>query len=38
MLYERLEHDSLAVREACVKEFPLTELERVALAFGIAFD
>lgn len=38
MLYERLEHDSLAVREQWVNAFPLQELERVALAFGISFD
>jgi ppGpp synthetase/RelA/SpoT-type nucleotidyltranferase len=38
MLYERLEHDSLAVREKWVQMFPYDELERVALAFGISFD
>lgn len=38
MLYERLEHDSLALREQWVTTFPLDELERVALAFGISFD
>jgi len=38
MLYERLEYDSLSVREQWIKSFPLQELERVALAFGISFD
>ncbi len=38
MLYERLDHDSLAVRERWIRSFPLEELERVALAFGISFD
>ncbi len=38
MLYERLDHDSLAVRECWIRSFPLEELERVALAFGISFD
>jgi len=38
MLYERLEHDSLAVREQWGRSFPPEELERVALAFGISFD
>jgi len=38
MLYERLDYDSLAVRERWTTSFPLHELERVALAFGISFD
>lgn len=38
MLYERLEHDPLAVRERWSNVFPESELERVALAFGISFD
>lgn len=38
MLYERLEHDSLGVRERWTTTLPLHELERVALAFGISFD
>lgn len=38
MLYDRLEHDPLAVRELWSAVFPETELERVALAFGISFD
>lgn len=38
MLYERLDHDSLGVRERWIELLPLQELERVALAFGISFD
>jgi len=38
MLYERLEHDQLAVRERWSTMFPGQELERIALAFGISFD
>lgn len=38
MLYERLEHDAMAVRERWGTMFPDSELERVALAFGISFD
>jgi ppGpp synthetase/RelA/SpoT-type nucleotidyltranferase len=38
MLYERLEHDALAVRERWITQFPDSELERIALAFGISFD
>jgi ppGpp synthetase/RelA/SpoT-type nucleotidyltranferase len=38
MLYERLEHDALAVRERWTSQFPDSELERIALAFGISFD
>lgn len=38
MLYERLEHDPIAVREQWARTFPERELERIALAFGIAFD
>jgi ppGpp synthetase/RelA/SpoT-type nucleotidyltranferase len=38
MIYERLEHDPLAVRERWSGVFPESELERVALAFGISFD
>jgi hypothetical protein len=37
MLYERLEHDQLAVRERWSSMFPENELEKVALAFGISF-
>jgi len=38
MLYERLEHDSLGMRERWTRSLPLQELERVANAFGISFD
>jgi hypothetical protein len=38
MVYERLEHDALAVRERWSGTFPDSELERIALAFGISFD
>jgi ppGpp synthetase/RelA/SpoT-type nucleotidyltranferase len=38
MLYERLEHDAMAVRERWATMFPEHELEKIALAFGISFD
>jgi len=38
MLYERLDHDALAVRERWATVFPEQELENIALAFGISFE
>ena len=38
MVYERLEHDPLAVRELSSNVFPDRELDRIASAFGISFD
>lgn len=38
MIYDLLETDSIAVREAWSGRFPDRELERMANAFGISFD
>jgi len=38
MIFERLQNDQFAVREAWNREFPEGELERVANDFGISFD
>jgi hypothetical protein len=38
MIYERLESDQTSVRTAWNTEFPETELESIANAFGISLD
>lgn len=38
MIFERLQSDPLALRKAWNRQFPESELERVANAFGISFD
>lgn len=38
MIFERLEADQVALRKVWNEQFPESELERVANAFGISFD
>ena len=38
MIYDRLDHDSIAIRKLWNTKYPEGELERIANAFGISFD